>query len=421
MNVVELFSGIGSQVKALKKVSEAYGFDIDVVKTCEWDIHAVIAYDLIHNGNTLLEKTRLMSKEQLISDLLPRNLSSDGKTPISPRTITSMNHDLLSALHTAIERTANLINVSDVNDTELPDNVDLLTYSFPCQDLSNVGAFHGYTRGIDRNAKTRSGLLWEVERILNERRASGRRLPRYLLLENVAALNSKRHQANFKSWQDSLESLGYVNHLYMMQAQSFGIPQNRTRLLMLSVQSDGNAKQHAYLQSYLEGHDFTEKTLRFGHRDSELKDFLRLDYDNPILMEEAKSAQPNDTESRRKIWRDNLVVADKNGNITKRIGTLTTKQDRHPNSGNIYFQTGEGKSDYRFLTPRECFLLMGFDEKDFEKLKKSDLRLDRGTVFFSRDKMYRLTGNSIVVNVLEAVFEIVALLERDYFNRPRPS
>ena len=87
------------------------------------------------------------------------------------------------------------------------------------------------------------------------------------------------------------------------------------------------------------------------------------------------------------------------------VQTITTKQDRHPNSGNIYFNPNNTKSKYRFLTPRECFVLMGFDEKDYEKIINNNFNSRKNSLFFSRDKMYKLAGNSIVVNMLEAIFE----------------
>lgn len=413
MKVVELFSGIGSQIRALNNVAVRYGFEVDVVNTCEWDIHAIVAYDLIHNGGTISEDVRLMERDKLISELLPMNLSVDGKTPINCRTITGMKEDMLKALFMAIRRTKNLINISDVHDSDFSDDFDLLTYSFPCQDLSNVGALHGYTKGIDRDANTRSGLLWEVERILLERNADNRQLPKYLLLENVTALLSDRHRKNFEEWQRSLDGLGYVNHVFEMYAPLFGIPQNRKRLLMLSVLVGEDAGRRQDMKCTLEHYAFDNKTLHFGHRNAQLYDFLMLDYTNQSLLDEALISQPNDTESRKRIWNENLKIVDEGGHLAEKVATLTTKQDRHPNSGNIHFQRNNGRSSYRFLTPRECFKLMGFIEPDYEIIGNSNLHLNSKTRFFSRDKMYRLTGNSIVVNVLEGVFEIVAILERD--------
>ena len=104
-----------------------------------------------------------------------------------------------------------------------------------CQDLSNVGAFHGYNKGIDKGSGSRSSLLWQVGRILTEMRAAGKHLPRFLLMENVPTLLSKRHIKNFSTWISDLEDLGYISQYYQLNASSFGLPQNRPRLLMISV------------------------------------------------------------------------------------------------------------------------------------------------------------------------------------------
>ncbi|MDE8718965.1 DNA cytosine methyltransferase, partial [[Eubacterium] siraeum] len=69
-----------------------------------------------------------------------------------------------------IERNKNYVEVSSLTGDQMPEGVDILTYSFPCQDLSNVGAFHGYNKGIDKNSGSRSSLLWQVGRILQEMR-----------------------------------------------------------------------------------------------------------------------------------------------------------------------------------------------------------------------------------------------------------
>ena len=100
--------------------------------------------------------------------------------------------------------------------------------------------------------------------------------------------------------------------------------------------------------------------------------------------------------------------------------TITTKQDRHPNSGYLYFDYPKNKlSKYRFLTPRECFLLMGFDENDYEKIIKNNLASRKGSLFFSRDKMYKLAGNSMVVNVLEQIFDTIVSLDELFFSNKK--
>ena len=76
----------------------------------------------------------------------------------------------LRYIYTSIRRNHNFVDISALEGKEMPDGIDILTYSFPCQDLSNVGAFHGYNKGIDKDSGSRSSLLWQVGRVLTEGR-----------------------------------------------------------------------------------------------------------------------------------------------------------------------------------------------------------------------------------------------------------
>ena len=98
---------------------------------------------------------------------------------------------------------------------------------------------------------------------------------------------------------------------------------------------------------------------------------------------------------------------DEYGKITTEdfIRTITTKQDRHPNSGNIYFESGvEGKANFRYLTPRECLLFMGFTDEDYDKLQANNPDQRVKSKLFPRDKIIRMAGNSIPVKMLEGFF-----------------
>jgi len=415
MDVVELFSGIGSQAKALEKIDRKY----KVLNTCEWDIHAFLAYDIIHNGFSILPEVNNMTKEDLVHALQGYNLSMDGKKPMALITLSTLNVELLRAILSALRKTNNLVDITQVSGMMLPKNIDLMTYSFPCQDLSNVGAFHGYNKGIDRDAKNRSGLLWEVERILFERRDGKLPFPKFLLLENVTTLLSKRHKNNFDEWKSVLEKLGYHNRVFKLSANDFGIPQSRVRLLMLSVfvgtdHSRGQIEQK--LSKYLDEHDLNSQDY-IKHLNIEkpmLSDFLYTNYEDKGIFQEALLSQPNDTPSRKKIWDENLKIIDSNYHLcVDYVPTITTVQDRHPNSGNIYFNIENGKSQYRFLTPRECFRLMGYSNIDFQRISDCGLLYRQpNTRFFSRDTLYRLAGNSIVINVLEQIFILTYDIKR---------
>ena len=175
IRLIELFAGIGSQYMALKRL----GCDVTPWKVVEWDKYCIKSYNAIHQTN--FETSDIQQ-----------------------------------------------IHADDLEITERDKYCYILTYSFPCQDLSLGGA----KKGMGKNSHTRSGLLWEVERILDE---CGDNLPQILLLENVPQIVSKRNINDFKLWNSKLESLGYTNHFKMLNAVDYGIPQNRNRFFMVSI------------------------------------------------------------------------------------------------------------------------------------------------------------------------------------------
>ena len=290
----------------------------------------------------------------------------------------------------------------------LPKDIGLLTYSFPCQDLSNVGCFHGYKKGIERNSGSRSSLLWEVERLLYEREDDNLPLPKFLMLENVPALLSIKNKKNFDEWKNELVELGYTNIIYKLRAPDFGLPQTRCRVIMISILTEHDEEKEKLVNEYFEKHNLNDekyiKKLKIDKK--QLSDLLRLSKEAKY-WNEALQMQPRDTKSRRDIWLHNpQITKDMSGNIIlENVATLTTKQDRHPNSGNIFFDyIGNSRSKFRYLTPRECFLLMGFEEIDFDNVIMNNEEIRHGSKFFSNDILVKLAGNSIPVKILEQVF-----------------
>ena len=139
------------------------------------------------------------------------------------------------------------------------------------------------------------------------------------------------------------------------------------------------------------------------------------DYNNAKYREEAKECTPNDTVSRREIWEENPQLVLKGNVVNPKydvIRTITTKQDRNPNSGNLYFDSGiNGRGKFRYLTPRECFLFMGFTDKDFDNVIKNNPEIHKNIKLFPRDKLIRMAGNSIPVKLLEGIFYQIKLLD----------
>lgn len=409
-NIVELFSGIGSQARALKNI----GININVQATCEWDLHAFIAYDAIHESYEILPEVESLNKKQLLAILSKYTLSNNGKEPMNYLTLRGYSEIVLRRMLSAIKRTRNLVDISRVHGEQMPDNTDILTYSFPCQDLSNVGAFHGYNKGIDIDSGSRSSLLWQVGRILTEMKNLGKVLPRYLIMENVPTLLSPRHKENFEKWINELEEIGYVSKYMPVNARNYGLPQNRPRLLMMSVFVGKNELLKKEIQAFFDSWGSDETKILSDYRKSEyylpvtINQLLRQPADRRSkLWEEALDCTPNDTVSRRKIWEENPKIVDEQGRITSEdfIRTITTKQDRHPNSGNVYFDSGvEGRGKFRYLTPRECLLFMGFTDEDYERLQANNPEQRVKSKLFPRDKIIRMAGNSIPVKMLEGFF-----------------
>lgn len=126
-------------------------------------------------------------------------------------------------------------DITKITWSELPD-FDLLTYSTPCQSVSQAGLQHGFAEG----SGTRSSIIWNVRDCIKAKR------PKYLMLENVKAMVSGKFIGMFNLWQNELEKLGYVNFAQVLNAKEFGVPQNRERIFLISIRIDENETEPKY-------------------------------------------------------------------------------------------------------------------------------------------------------------------------------
>lgn len=124
----------------------------------------------------------------------------------------------------------NFGSITDIKGKDLP-NIDVFTYSFPCTDLSKAGQQKGLTRD------TRSGLIFEVLRILHELHEIGN-LPKVLIMENVVDLIQVKFIEQWKEIQHEIELMGYSNYTFTMNAKDYGVAQNRDRVFMVSILGD---------------------------------------------------------------------------------------------------------------------------------------------------------------------------------------
>ena len=179
IRLIELFAGVGSQAMGLRDL----GADFEHYRVVEFDKYAIASYNAIHG------------------------------TDFPTMDITQ-------------------VKGSDLGIVDTDKYCYIMTYSFPCQDLSVAGKQAGMTKG----SGTRSGLLWEVERLLNE----VDNLPQVLLMENVPQVHGQGNMEDFQKWIDFLASKGYSSYWQDLNAKNYGVAQNRNRCFMVSILGEWN-------------------------------------------------------------------------------------------------------------------------------------------------------------------------------------
>lgn len=394
LKLLELFGGIGACSKALERL----GIDYEIADYVEIDKYAVASYNAIHG------------------------------TEFVPQDVCEWDKDI---------------------------DVDLIMHGSPCQDFSVAGL----NAGGDEGSGTRSSLLYETVRIVAKLK------PKYVIWENVKNVLSQKHIHNFQSYLDKMEDLGYKNFYQVLNAKNYGIPQNRERVFVVSVRSDirrsfsfpPEQELHLRLLDMLDDH--VDK--RFYVSERMLQGFLKHNENHEAkgtgfkwkptdingvanCIRAAGALAPTDNtidvnalmldasmfgiEGRLRKYNDvapTITAREGRGprmineNIRiKQLGNLLTfKNRKNPDAGRIYDVSGLSPTlnsmggghrqpfviddvnvkDLRIrkLTPKECWRLMGFDDEDFDKVAQVN----------SNTQLYKQAGNSIVVNVLEAILK----------------
>lgn len=378
IKVIELFAGVGSQAMALRNI----GINYEVIGISEIDKFAYKSYEAIHG------------------------------------------------------KVKNFGDITKIN--KLP-YCDLLTYSFPCQDLSIAG----HQKGINKD--TRSGLLLEVERLLLKAKEN-RTLPKYLLLENVKNLVGKKFIKDFERWLSFLNNLGYYSNWEMLNAKDYGIPQNRERVFVVSSlenihynfpkQVELKSKMKDLLEEKVDDKYYlSEKLLKYFSDMKNRNGFTRGEKFNPRKLENCNTAFAITTRAGARAT-DNYIIQLGNLKNTESFGgNPQTERVYSPDGISPCLNTMQGgglepkilqkahgfnkggikenivpaltKSSWqennflrdnmriRKLTPLECWRLMGFRDMDYYAAK---------SVGISDAQLYKQAGNSIVVTVLEAIF-----------------
>ena len=319
---------------------------------------------------------------------------------------------------------------------------------------------------------TRSGLLWEVERLLNE----CTELPQVLLMENVPQVHSPRNKEHFDKWIQFLESKGYSNYWKDLNAKNYGIPQSRNRCYMVSILGnhsfefpksvplqlrlrdmlETNVSAEYYLRTeiverlinvpkdkhgpaLLSSDTECSKTITtrvassgnfeqyiietppfisFSENAIRVREATKLGYAEAREGDSVNIEFPNSTTRRGRVGKQvaqTIIASQVQGVVVPKViggigekksngGRQWYQQDRIyddevaisvTTAFNPYYATKGEDLRIRKLTPKECWRLMGFDDEDFEKASK----------VCSKPQLYKQAGNSIVVNVLMAIFK----------------
>lgn len=342
IRLIELFAGIGSQAKALERL----GADFEHYRVCEFDKYAVTSYNAIHGTN----------------------FATSDVTKITADDLGIVDTDRFTYI---------------------------LTYSFPCQSLSTAGKGEGMAKG----SGTRSGLLWEVERLLNE----CTELPQVLLMENVINVHGKKNIEHFEMWIRFLESKGYSNYWQDLNAKDYGIPQNRNRCFMVSIL--GNYEYEFPKPFPLE---------------SRLKDLLEENVDEKYYLSDKMINYILDMNNVQKgtKWDGRADSDVLNPNVAHTISVRGAGGGQRAGVSNFIIDGYDGEArvkdikawisraddqnkaihnlPIRKLTPKECMRVQDFSDVDYERVKATGM---------SDAQIYKQSGNSICVSCLYYIFK----------------
>lgn len=246
---------------------------------------------------------------------------------------------------------------------------DILIHGSPCQDFSVAGKQYGGNVADG----TRSSLMFETIKIIEH---MGLWRPRVVIWENVTGALGNKLRSAFNHYLDDMERLGYNSNYKILDSRNFGIPQARKRVFVVSCL---NGKLFNFMT-------LANKKMRL------ISEFLEVDTDERYLI-----TQPS---MLKRL--PGMVAPEKIGGrmlteIKDFAWTITTKQMRSPNSGVIRVKDNV----FRYLTELECWRLMGFDDDDYYKAEKEHPRVGN----YLNGTLYHQAGNSIVVDVLEAIFQ----------------
>lgn len=344
LNILSLFSGVGAYEKALENLNIPY----NLINYSEINRYASKAYSLIHH----------------------------------------------------VSENKNLGDIRNIDETQLPSNIDIITYSFPCQDISIAGKKEGFFK--EDGTKTRSGLFFDALRIINATK------PKIAVTENVKNLTSKKMKPVFDLVLNGLDMAGYNNYYQIINANDYGIPQNRKRIFIVSIRKDIDNKSFTFPSPI----PLTKCMNDFLDDDDKVPEVFYLSEEKTQKVIIHNNAHPGQICDRvicttllARDFCDPKVIKcsqianlhyygnDQMNRIYSPRGLCPVLTTASGGGREVKIYNGER---YRKLTPTEYFRLMGFSDTDVQILVQNGI---------SKTQLYKMAGNSIVVNVLEYLFK----------------
>ncbi|HBJ1650873.1 TPA: DNA (cytosine-5-)-methyltransferase [Clostridium botulinum] len=391
IKIFDSFAGIGSMHNSLKFL----GVPTKIIGLSETDVDATISYAGIHIDNFIKLEFKYPSENQMREWLMNRNIGWDFQKQKS--CIPRLKKAKLYKVYKASVLLNNLGDISQINYKELPD-FDLFNFSFPCTDLSNAGKQKGLKN--EDGTPTRSGLVkYGIELIKTKK-------PKYIMIENVKALIQKKFIGDFYDIVNEIEDYGYKCYYpkkengqpTCLNAKDYGIAQNRERIFVICVRNDVDNGLFEFPKGFDSGlrlKDFLENTV-------EDKYFLSEEIQNRFKLN-GNEDEKHDTNEIAQIEGMNYKATRSICNPNMYCRTLDTMGGGQREPKTIELNNNKEIEDnlqsnfrIRKLTPKECWRLMGFTDKQFDKAKELGI---------SDSQLYKQEGNSIVVNVLYYIFK----------------
>ena len=369
VKLLSLFSGIGAYEQAFKNK----GYEIDLVGFSEINKYAAQSYRNIYG----------VSEDKCLGDITKIDISS------------------------------------------LPTDIDSITHGSPCTSFS----ISGKQAGGDKGSGTPSSLMWYTVDIVEHCK------PKVVIWENVKNVLSKKHKHNFDGYLEDMDKLGYSNYYQVLNAKDYGIPQNRERIFVVSIRKDidkgyvfpepqelalrlkdmledevdekyyiNTCKTQQLLQNIDGKLDLNKQVIGTCHKKNDLSHSTRdlvynAEKNAPTLnatmyKDPIKVLMPIKTENKINVLGNYLPSNHNSSRVVDVNGICPTVMEHH---GTVTGVVVSKDNEYRIrkLTPRECWRLMGFTDEQF----------DKATEVCSNTQLYKQAGNSIVVNVLEAIID----------------